>query len=93
MENKDPYLWKQAKERVGFKMHLRSYVIVNIGLWLIWAFTTGFRYGFDFNGAGFPWPLFASLGWGIGLASHYFSVYMRQDERSMIEREYEKLRK
>lgn len=89
---RDPYLWKQAKARVGFRMHLRSYLIVNAGLWLIWALATfPFRNG-NADGLGFPWPLFPMLGWGIGLASHYFSVYTRSgNERDMTEREYQKL--
>lgn len=89
--DRDAYLWKQAKARVGFRMHLRSYLIVNAGLWLIWAFTT-----FAFGSAGyrhwiFPWPIFPMLGWGIGLASHYTHVYRGGSERSMIEEEYQKL--
>lgn len=89
---RDPFLWKQAKARVGFKMHLRSYLIVNAGLWLIWGLTTfSFRDG-NADGLGFPWPLFPMLGWGIGLASHYFSVYTRSgNERDRTEREYQKL--
>ncbi|OIN57589.1 2TM domain-containing protein [Arsenicibacter rosenii] len=84
----DPYIWRQAKARVGFKMHLRTYVIVLAGLWAIWLVTSLF-----FNKSGFiyPWPIWATLGWGIGLASHYFSVYHGGDEKSMIEREYDRL--
>ncbi|MBD2703237.1 2TM domain-containing protein [Spirosoma sp. BT702] len=88
--NRDPYLWKQAKARVGFKMHLRTYLIVNAGLWLIWA-TTTFALRPDDSDVIFPWPVFALFGWGIGLASHYFHVYQRGSERSLIEEEYQKL--
>jgi hypothetical protein len=85
----DPFLWKQAKERVGFRMHLRTYLIINAGLWLIWGITMFVlpnRPRFYF-----PWPLFASLGWGIGLVSHYFGVYRRGNQRNMVEEEYQKL--
>ncbi|QKZ13320.1 2TM domain-containing protein [Spirosoma sp. KUDC1026] len=85
----DPLLWKQAKERVGFRMHLRTYLIINIGLWLIWAVTL-----FMIPSRPrvyFPWPLFASFGWGIGLVSHYLSVYRRGNQRDMVEEEYQKL--
>lgn len=89
--DRDPYLWKQAKARVGFRMHLRSYFIVNAGLWLIWAFTT-FAFRADgHSGTIFPWPIFPMLGWGIGLASHYFGVFRGGNERTMIEEEYQKL--
>ncbi|WP_077920042.1 2TM domain-containing protein [Spirosoma sp. 209] len=90
---RDDLLWKQAKKRVGFIMHLRSYLIVNAGLWLIYLITHMGSFSQPvFRGYGLPWPLFAMIGWGIGLASHYFSVYARPDERGMVEREYEKLR-
>lgn len=90
---RDEFLWKQAKKRVGFKMHLRSYLIINTGLWLIYLLTNLGSFGnLDFRGANFPWPLLAMTGWGIGLVSHYLSVYTPTNERSMIEREYEKLR-
>lgn len=91
--DRDEFLWKQAKKRVGFKMHLRSFVIVNVGLWLIYLLiNVGSLSNPDFRGVNFPWPLFATIGWGIGLVSHYLSVYSPTDERSMVEQEYEKLR-
>lgn len=85
---RDPYLWKQARERVGFKMHLRTYLIVNAGLWLIWALSS---YMSGSAGYMFPWPIFPMLGWGIGLASHYFHTYRSGNQQSMIEEEYQKL--
>ena len=89
--NRDPYLWKQAKARVGFRMHLTSYLIVNAGLWLIWAFTNFTMHSNGHFGFIFPWPIFPMIGWGIGLASHYFHVYRGGSERNMIEQEYQKL--
>ncbi len=86
----DPILWKQAKARVGFRMHLRSYLIVNAGLWLIWAVSTFTFHPIRANFF-FPWPIFPMLGWGIGLASHYFTVFRQGSERDMIEEEYQKL--
>ena len=85
--NRDPYLWKQAKARVGFRMHFTTYLIVNAGLWLIWAISS-FTIHSSFL---FPWPLFPMFGWGIGLASHYFHAYRGINERSMIEEEYQRL--
>ncbi|WP_375443748.1 2TM domain-containing protein [uncultured Fibrella sp.] len=89
----DPILWKQAKNRVGFRTHLRSYLTINAGLWLLYLVTSlsagpiGFRHGYV------PWPLFAMLGWGIGLVSHYLAVYRYPNERNQIEKEYEKLKR
>ena len=41
----------------GLPTQLISYVAVIAGLWLIWALT----------GAGYPWPIWPMLGWGLGL--------------------------
>lgn len=87
---RDPFLWKQAKARVGFKMHVRTYLTVNAGLWLIWALSSFSIRSFTQSDYIFPWPLFPMLGWGIGLVSHYFSVYNNR-ERDLVEREYQKL--
>lgn len=83
---RDPYLWKQAKARVGFKMHLRTYLIINGLSWLIWASIYLIN-----REPIFPWPLWATLGWGIGLAAHYLSVYRNPDEESLVEAEYKRL--
>jgi hypothetical protein len=82
-QGKDPELWLQARKRVEFKRHLSTYFVVNAMLWLIWAFTGSHVYH-----SGFPWPLWPSLGWGIGLAFHYIGTYIQSDS---VEKEYEKL--
>ncbi len=46
-----------AEARYGFRWHLAIYIIVNLGLVAIWYFTD----------AGFPWPLFPILFWGLGV--------------------------
>lgn len=88
----DPSLLKQAKARVGFRMHLRTYLFVNAGLWLIWAISA-FAFRQSTNSLPFPWPLFATLGWGIGLVSHYLGVYRSGNQQSMVDEEYQKLAK
>ncbi|MFQ3212516.1 MAG: hypothetical protein ACJAT1_000631 [Marivirga sp.] len=86
MENqRDEKLWKKAEERVAFKKHLTTYIIINIFLWLLWYFTGG-----RINGA-FPWPIFTTIGWGIGITIHYVKTYI-SDEESDVEKEYEKLK-
>jgi hypothetical protein len=55
---------KRAKELKGFYTHAITYVLVNIGLFVINLFTGG--------GWWFYWPL---IGWGIGLVVHALSVF------------------
>lgn len=54
----------RIKQRNEFLTHLVSYVAVNVMLWGIWL-----------NGMGFPWPIFITVGWGIGMFSHANQVY------------------
>ena len=82
---RDPQLWKMAKARAGFKSHLYVYLFVNASLWILWALGMAFS-----RGTHYPWPIWTSMGWGIGLVSHYFGVYT-VNEKQMVEREYQKL--
>ncbi len=52
-------------ERNAVLIHLISYAGVNVLVWMIWLFATG----------GFPWPLFVTLFWGIGMAGHLLDYY------------------
>ena len=52
---------KKYDERSGLMQHAISYVMTNVVLWAIWLLT----------GAPFPWPLFVTFFWGIGMLSHY----------------------
>ena len=52
-------------ERNALLIHLISYAGVNILVWLIWLFAAG----------GFPWPLFVTFFWGIGMAGHLLDYY------------------
>jgi len=85
--SRNELLWKKAKKRAAFKAHLRSYVLVIGGLWIIYGLTTQQHWGHHVH----PWPIWPMLGWGIGLASHYFAAYGSYDEKKSVEIEYEKL--
>ena len=84
-EGKDPQLWRIAQKRASFKSHLTVYVLVNIGLWILWYST-----GVKTDGNSIPWPAWTTFGWGIGLLSHYIGVYHSGGTNS-VEKEYDKL--
>ena len=86
-KEKDPVLWAIAKKRYEFKKSFASYIIIIAFLWAIWYFTGGH---FNDPEDRFPWPLWAMLGWGIGIAFQFVSAYMTPKSGS-IEREYERL--
>lgn len=52
-------------ERNALMIHFVSYAGVNILLWIIWLSAAG----------GFPWPLFVTFFWGIGMAGHLVDYY------------------
>ena len=86
-QDKDPQLWQMARKRAGFKRHLTTYIIINAFLWAIWYLTSSAYEGRTH----IPWPVWPALGWGIGLVSHYFNVYVN-DGSNEIEKEYNRLK-
>lgn len=93
-EGKDPELWEIAQRRGNFKNHLIVYLVVNSFLWAIWLFSAYQNLGSNLNdlkGMRLPWPLWPTLGWGIGLVFQYAGAYIFPKANS-VEREYEKLK-
>ncbi|MFL6162918.1 MAG: 2TM domain-containing protein [Jatrophihabitantaceae bacterium] len=74
---------RRLKKRRDFAAHLLVYTLVNSFIVVIWAMTS----------AGFFWPIFPMVGWGIGLVMNGWEVW-RGDEFSdeEIQREIERLR-
>ncbi len=60
---------KRLKKRGEFRSHLIVYLLVNAFLWAIWAVG---------DGSGFPWPLFVTGGWGVGLLLDAWETYGRR---------------
>lgn len=84
----DKTLWKKAKARVAFRRHLYIYLAVNLLLWLIWFIPQMFLT----TPMTFPWPIYPTFGWGIGLAFQAVSTYGCGEDVA-IQREFEKLKK
>jgi hypothetical protein len=73
----------RLKKKRDFSTHVVIYVIVNAMLVGIWAVT----------GAGFFWPIFPLLGWGIGVGANAWDVYGRKPiTEEEVQRETERLR-
>ena len=72
------------KKKRDFRSHVFIYVAVNTVLVVIWAITS----------AGFFWPIFPILGWGIGVAANAWDVYGRKPiTEEEIAREADRLRR
>jgi hypothetical protein len=75
---------KRLKKRRDFRTHVVVYVLVNAFLWGIWAVT----------GVGFPWPVFVTGGWGIGLLMDARETYWdRPPTEHEVQTEIERLKR
>ena len=69
---------ERLKQKRDFRTHLSVYVVVNALLVAIWAL----------SGAGYFWPVWPILGWGVGMAFHWWDTYMQKPiTEQQIERE------
>lgn len=72
--------WRKQRD---FRIHLLMYLMVNGSHVVIWAVT----------GAGFFWPVFPIVGWGIGVAAAASDAYSRDVPTEIeIRREMDRLR-
>jgi hypothetical protein len=74
---------KRLKKQADFRAHLLIYLLVNGFLVVIWAVT----------GAGFFWPVFPIVGWGIGVAANAWDAFSRDiPTETQIKREMDRMR-
>jgi Domain of unknown function (DUF1707)/2TM domain len=59
-ERRDHSAARLRAKRRAHSAHVRAYVLVSLGLVAIWVL----------SGAGYFWPVWPIMGWGIGVASH-----------------------
>ena len=57
----------RLRKKREFGGHLVAYIMVNTLLVVVWGVT----------GAGFFWPLFPLMGWGIGVVFHAWDTFGR----------------
>jgi hypothetical protein len=76
---------KRAEEKMGFYTHFTIYILVNLLLYAIWWINHG--------PSTHPWPIWATLGWGIGIVAHFLGVFVGSGfEEKLGEKEYKKLK-
>ncbi|MEO8612789.1 MAG: 2TM domain-containing protein [Chloroflexota bacterium] len=80
--------WKieqRYKQRVGLIIHLAAFVIFNLMCWGMWLLLTPGGVTSVANGVsqttpsglGFPWPIFITGGWSVGIIAHFLTYYYR----------------
>lgn len=50
----------------GFRIHLVIFLLATPAIWLVWYLT----------GRTYPWPLWSTPAWAIGVLFHYLGVYV-----------------
>ncbi len=76
---------KRVHKKLNFYRTLTSYIIINAFLWILWLMT----------GSSYPWPIWVSLGWGIGLAFQALDAFAlgisERQRQQMIEEEMRRM--
>lgn len=74
---------ERLKKQQDLRAHVLVYLMVNALVWTIWALTD----------TGFPWPVFVTGGWGIGVVMNAWDAYWRRPiTEAAVQREVERLR-
>ncbi|KIC94421.1 2TM domain-containing protein [Flavihumibacter solisilvae] len=50
----------------GFRIHLLVFLLVTPAIWLVWFLTD----------TSYPWPVWQTPAWAVGLLFHYFGVFV-----------------
>lgn len=78
---------KIANEKVGFYIHFAVYLAVNAFFAVIWVATSE-------GELEFPWFIFMTAAWGIGIVAHFVGVFAGVAKiDSMAQKEYERLKR
>src|SRR4051812_37546491 len=78
---------RRLKKRRDLHTHFFAYLTINALVWGVWVIIGATAHSW------FPWPLWVTLGWGIGLAFNAWDVYFRRPiSEGELQREISRLR-
>ncbi len=60
------YATSDKNAKLGFKIHLFAFLLLTPATWLVWLLT-------DIT---YPWPLWSTPAWAVGLIFHYLGVFV-----------------
>lgn len=60
------YAPTKIQQKKGFKIHLLIFLLATPAIWLVWYLTD----------RTYPWPLWTTPAWAIGIVFHYLGVYV-----------------
>lgn len=56
----------QKNAKLGFRIHLLAFIVFTPIIWLVWYLTD----------TTYPWPLWSTPAWAVGLLFHYLGVFV-----------------
>ena len=79
---------RRLKTRRDLQAHAVTYLVVNLVIWAVWVvIALG-------SGGWWPWPIFLTLAWGVGLALNAWDVLIRKPiTEADLRREIERVQK
>ena len=78
---------RRVKKRRDLHTHAFAYLVINALVWGVWVI-----FGVT-SDSWIPWPLWVTLGWGIGLVFNAWDVYVRRPiSETEVRQEMEHLR-
>lgn len=63
---------RSLRKRRDLRAHAVVYGLVNLAVWAVWLVIAANTHGW------WPWPIFLTVFWGIGLAMNAWDVYFRK---------------
>jgi hypothetical protein len=76
----------RVSKRRDLKAHAVVYTLVNVAIWGIWVVIAAN------SNSWWPWPVFLTVFWGIGLAMNAWDVYFRKPiTEQELQREIDRL--
>ncbi|SDF77193.1 2TM domain-containing protein [Chitinophaga filiformis] len=69
-----PNQWSEASinPKKGFRIHLIVFLLSIPVMWIVWYFTD----------RSYPWPLWSTVAWVIGVIFHYLGVFVFKKSKS-----------
>lgn len=62
---------KKSNASLGFKIHLLAFLVLTPVIWLVWYLTD----------TTYPWPLWSTPGWALGVLFHYLGVFVFKSKK------------
>ena len=72
--------WERARMHSRFVQQVLSYVLINIGLWILWYILP------KPDAKILPWPIFSMIGWGINVLFMYIKTLNYKRDTPRIQR-------